>query len=127
MSNIKHYERTKYIDTYIHHNHSVGVLVEYVCETTIPSAEKKFQEHVQQTAMQIASANPTNVNELLAQNSIINPDKKVAELLQELAEYFKENIEILRFLRWDTEVQPPDFGNDDPPPETSSAALRVVK
>ena len=116
----------RYIDTYVHHDHSVGVIVEYICDTVIPSKDKVFQEHVHKTAMHIASANPADVKVLLEQCSINNPEKKVAELLSELVDTFKENIELVRFVRWDTENGSSDFGNDDPPPEASSAALRAV-
>jgi len=127
MSDLKHYQRVKYIDTYIHHNHSVGVLVEYICDTTIPSTDIVFQQHVQQTAMQIASGNPADVNALLDQYSIKNPDQRIKEILSELVESLGENIEIVRFVRWDTEVTHSDFEDNDPPPEASSAALRAVK
>ena len=127
MSDLKHYERVKYVDGYVHHDHNVGVLVEFICDTTIPSTVKIFREYAQRTAMQIASQNPTTIDELMEQYSIVNPEKKVSELHSELQGSLAENIELVRFIRWDTKLKPLDFGSDDPPPEASSAALRAVK
>jgi len=127
MSDLKHYQRVKYIDSYVHHGHNVGVLVEFICDTTIPGTNTLFREHVQRTAMQIASQNPTTNDELMEQYSIVYSDKKISELHSELQQGLDENIELVRFIRWDTEIKPSDFGNNDPPPEASSAALRAVK
>lgn len=127
MSDLKDYQRVKYIDTYVHHDHRVGVLIEYISDTSIPGQDKSFQDHVRHTAMLVASVNPSSVNELLEQDSIKDPKKKISDLVSGLTEKYRENIQINRFLRWDTEIKPSDFEDPEPPPEASAAALRAVK
>ncbi len=88
------------ISSYIHHNKKIASLVELNCETDFVAGNIDFQKLAQDLAMQVCSMNPENVNELLKQEYIRDPSKKVSDLINEAALKFGENIKISRFLRW---------------------------
>lgn len=88
------------IFSYIHHNKKIASLVEIVCQTDFVAKNEEFQKLGQEIAMQIASTPAETVDQLLAQEYIRDPGKKIADLLNEAALKFGENIKINRFLRW---------------------------
>lgn len=88
------------IETYIHSNKQIGVLLELRSETDFVAKNQDFQILSHDIAMHIAAANPSNVEELLVQSYIKNPDITVADYLKEAIQKFGENIEIARFSRF---------------------------
>ena len=88
------------IFSYVHHNKKVASLVELACETDFVSGNKDFQALGQEIAMQIASINAEKVEEVLDQEYIRDPSKKINDLLKEAILKFGENIKIIRFVRW---------------------------
>jgi elongation factor Ts len=88
------------IFSYVHHNKKVASLVELVCQTDFVAKNQDFQKLGQEIAMQIASTPTENVDQLLSQEYIRDPAKKISDLLNEAALKFGENIKITRFLRW---------------------------
>jgi len=88
------------IFSYVHHNKKVASLVEIVCQTDFVAKNEDFQKLGQEIAMQIASTPAENIEQLLLQEYIRDPEKKIADLLNEAALKFGENIKITRFLRW---------------------------
>lgn len=89
------------IFAYVHHNRKVASLVELLCETDFVSNNLTFQELGQNIAMQIASQNPQTNEELLQQEFIKDPSKKISDLINEAVLKFGEKIVINRFIRWE--------------------------
>lgn len=88
------------IFSYVHHNKKVASLVEIACETDFVSSNKDFQNLGQEIAMQVASLRPENVDELLNQNYIRDPSKKISDLIKDAILKFGENIKINRIIFW---------------------------
>lgn len=89
------------IDSYIHSNKQVGVLIEARCETDFVAKNESFQSFVHDLAMHIAASEPKNADDLLKQTYIKDLDKTIGDLVKENIQKFGENIEIIRFIRYD--------------------------
>ncbi|MGB9707464.1 MAG: elongation factor Ts [Microgenomates group bacterium] len=89
------------IFSYVHHNKKIASLVEILCETDFVSSNAAFKQLGQDIAMQIASQNPQNNDQLLQQEFIKDPSKKINDLLNEAVLKFGEKIVINRFIRWE--------------------------
>lgn len=90
------------IDAYIHSNKQVGVLIEVGCETDFVAKNENFQSFSHNVAMHIAASSPRDVEDLLKQNYIKDMDKTIENYLKEIIQKFGENIEITRFIRYDS-------------------------
>lgn len=88
------------IFSYVHHNRKIAALIELQTETDFVSGNKEFQQLGQEIAMQIASVPADNVETLLTQQYIREPDKTIGDLLKDAVLKFGENIKIARFNRW---------------------------
>jgi elongation factor Ts len=88
------------IFSYIHHNKKIASLIELACETDFVSENKEFQNLGQELAMQIASLRAETPEELLNQEYIRDPSKKISDLIKEAVLKFGENIKIIKFIRW---------------------------
>ncbi|PIV09189.1 elongation factor Ts [Candidatus Roizmanbacteria bacterium CG02_land_8_20_14_3_00_36_15] len=88
------------IFSYVHHNKKIASLVELDCETDFVSANKDFLTLGQELAMQVASLSAKTTKELLKQEYIRDPSKKVRDLIKEAILKFGENIKINRIIRW---------------------------
>jgi len=93
------------IASYVHHNKKVAGLVELLCETDFVSGNHDFQKLGQEIAMQIASLKAKSVKELLEQEYIRDPSKKINDLIKDAVLKFGENIKITRLLRWEIGVK----------------------
>ncbi|MDP4010930.1 MAG: elongation factor Ts [Candidatus Roizmanbacteria bacterium] len=87
--------------TYVHHNKKIAALVELQSETDFVSENKDFQKLGSEIAMQVASVPSSDVEELLKQEYIREPEKTVDGLVKEAILKFGENIKIARILRWE--------------------------
>ncbi len=88
------------IFSYVHHNRKVAALVDMSSETDFVSGNSEFQKLGQEIAMQVASLKPETVDELLNQNYIRDPSKKISDLIKDAILKFGENIKINRILYW---------------------------
>jgi len=88
------------IFSYVHHNKKVASLVELVSETDFVSQNVEFQTLGQELAMQVASLSAKKVEELLKQEYIRDPSKKISDLIKEAVLKFGENIKINKIIRW---------------------------
>lgn len=88
------------IFSYVHHNRKVASMVELLCETDFVSTNKEFQNLGQEIAMQVASLRPETVEELLNQDYIRDPSKKISDLIKEAILKFGENIKINKIICW---------------------------
>lgn len=88
------------IFSYVHHNKKIASLIELACETDFVSNNKEFQILGQELAMQVASVRAETNEELLNQEYIRDPAKKINDLFKEAILKFGENIKIVKFIRW---------------------------
>ena len=85
------------IDSYIHANKKLGSMVEIMCETDFVARNSDFQNLAHDIAMHIAASRPGNVEELLAQPFIKDPNITVKEIVNQCIAKVGENIQISRF------------------------------
>lgn len=86
--------------SYVHHNKKIASLVEVLCETDFVSGNAEFQKLGQELSMQVASIPAKDVDELLQQEYIRDPSKKIEDLIKDAVLKFGENIRINRFVCW---------------------------
>jgi elongation factor Ts len=84
---------------YLHHNKKVTGVLELFSETDFVSRNDLFTATANDIAMQVASMNPKDEKELLSQEFIKDPSKKISDLVRELIAKTGENIRIGRFYR----------------------------
>ena len=90
------------VETYISEDGKVGVVVEVNAETDFVAKNEEFRNFVTDVAKQIAKENPADVEVLLNQKSITEPDKTVGEVLTNKIATIGENMSIRRFERFET-------------------------
>ena len=90
------------VETYISEDGKVGVVVEVNAETDFVAKNEEFRNFVTDVAKQIAKENPADVEALLNQKSITEPDKTVSEVLTNKIATIGENMSIRRFERFET-------------------------
>lgn len=90
--------RAGLIGTY-NHDGRIGVLVEVNCETDFVARNDIFKELVKDLTMHIAASEPSDVDELLGQPFVKDPDQTVADLVKDRAARLGENIVVRRFAR----------------------------
>ena len=89
---------------YITDDKKVGVVIEVNAETDFVAKNEEFKAFVADVAKQVATKNPANVEELLAQESIAEAGKTVQEVLTNKIATIGENMSIRRFERFETEA-----------------------
>jgi elongation factor Ts len=104
------------VESYIHHNNRIGVLVELNCETDFVANTPEFRQLARDVAQQVAFTNPQFVEAaegadedpdnipLLKQEFIRNPGQTIADLVRETAAKTGENVVIRRFTRYELGV-----------------------
>lgn len=90
------------VETYVSEDQKVGAIVEVNSETDFVSKNEEFQAFVKDVVKQVALNNPKDVEELLAQKSIVETDKTVQEVLTSKIAKIGENLSIRRFERFET-------------------------
>lgn len=89
------------IDTYIHGGGRIGAMVEVNCETDFVARNEDFKAFVHDIALQVASMNPENVEELLKQEFFKDPSKLIEDYLNETIARIGENMRINRISRFE--------------------------
>jgi len=90
------------IESYIHSNSKVGVLIDLRCETDFVARSEEFKKLAHEICLQIASMKPEDTASLLSQPWIKNEEKKIKDLIAEYVAKLGENIVIERFVRYET-------------------------
>ena len=90
------------VETYISEDGKVGSVVEVNSETDFVAKNEEFRNFVAEVAKQVAQNNPADVEALLEQKSIAEPDKTVKEVLTNKIATIGENMSIRRFERFET-------------------------
>lgn len=86
------------VDVYSHGG-KVGVLVEVLCETDFVARTEDFKNLSHELALQIASMNPSSVEELLSQEYIRDNSLNIDQLIKSVVGKVGENIQVGRFER----------------------------
>ena len=89
------------IDSYIHANGTVGVLVELRCETDFVARTDDFKKLAHELCLQVAAMDPKDVKALLAGEYIRDPKITIEALVKQTIARVGENIIIGRFSRLD--------------------------
>ncbi len=87
---------------YISENQKAGALVEVNSETDFVAKNDEFRKFVETLAKQVVMNNPKDVEALMEQESIEEAGKKVSEVLIEKVAKIGENMNIRRFVRFET-------------------------
>lgn len=87
------------IESYVHGNGRVGVLVEILCETDFVARTSEFKHLAHEVAMQVAAMDPKDVETLLKQEYIRDSSKTIGEFVKETVAKLGENIIIKQFSR----------------------------
>lgn len=87
--------------TYVHHNRKVAATIELLCETDFVGSNPEFFNLGQEIAMQLASMRANNADELLKQEYVRDPARKVGDLLKDAILKFGENIKIGKINRFE--------------------------
>lgn len=93
------------VDSYIHLNGKVGVLLEILCETDFVAKTDDFKKLSHEICLQIASMKPENAKELLKQEYIRDPKVTIENLVKQVIGKLGENISISRFERFQLGVK----------------------
>jgi elongation factor Ts len=89
------------IESYIHQNGKVGVLLEILCETDFVARTEDFKRLAHEIAMQIAAMNPKDVEALLKQEYIRDGSVTIENLIKQTIGKLGENIVIKQFTRFE--------------------------
>lgn len=89
------------IESYIHQNGRVGVLIEILCETDFVARTDEFKNLAHELSMQVAAMAPKDVSTLLKQEYIRDSSRTVQDLIKETIAKLGENIVIKKFQRFE--------------------------
>ncbi len=89
------------IETYVHGGGRIGAMVEVNCETDFVARNDDFKKFVKEIALQVASMNPENVDELLKQDYFRDPALTIEQLLNDTIVKIGENMKINRIVRFE--------------------------
>lgn len=87
------------VESYIHQNGKVGVLLTILCETDFVARTDDFKHLAHEVAMQIAAMNPKDVATLLKQEYIRDNSLTIENLIKQAIAKLGENIVIKEFKR----------------------------
>lgn len=87
------------VESYVHANGKVGVLVELRCETDFVARNEEFRKLAHEIALQIAAMEPKNVEELLKSPYIRDAKMTIADLVKLTIAKIGENITVAKFTR----------------------------
>ncbi|MDO8569746.1 MAG: elongation factor Ts [bacterium] len=85
---------------YIHAGETVGVMLEFLCETDFVAKNPEFKSVAKDVAMHIAAMNPSDTTILLEQPFIKDAGQKISDLINNTVQKFGERTEIGRFARF---------------------------
>ena len=91
------------VEAYVSEDGKTGAIVEVNSETDFVAKNEEFKTFVMNVAKQIVEKNPKDVEELLAQDSIEVPGKTVNEVLVEKIATIGENMNVRRYVRFESE------------------------
>ena len=91
------------VEAYVSDDKKVGAIVEVNAETDFVAKNDEFKKFVVDIAKQVVEKNPKDIEDLLAQNSISEPNKTVQDVLVDKIATIGENMNIRRFTRFESD------------------------
>lgn len=88
------------IEAYVHGT-KIGVLLELSSESDFVAKNAEFKELAHNLAMQIASMNPQDIDELLSESYIRDEKNTIKNLIDQAIQKIGENIQVKRFVRYE--------------------------
>lgn len=85
--------------SYVHHTGKVASLVELLCETDFVARNELFETLGRDLCLQVASIEAKDAEELLTQEFIKDPSKKIQDLVKEVIAKTGENVRVGRVIR----------------------------
>ena len=90
-----------YIASYVHANNKVAALVEILCETDFVAKNAEFQAMAKDVAMHVVAMNPENVEALMVDDFVKDPNITVETLVKGVSGKIGEKFVVNRFLRYE--------------------------
>ena len=94
--------KSGFVFFYIHHTGKVGSMLSLACETDFVAKNEEFQKLGKELVLHICASRPESTEELLAQDYIRDPSKKIQELIKSVIGKLGENIQVVDFTLMDT-------------------------
>ncbi len=88
------------IESYIHPNRKIGVMLELRCETDFVAKNADFQKLAHELCLQITAIDPQDLS-LFEQSWIRDETKTIKDLLDEYITKLGENIVLEKFIRYE--------------------------
>lgn len=89
------------IESYIHSNGRIGVLIDLRCETDFVARSEEFRKLAHELCLQIAATSSQEKNSFLSEPWIRDESKTVKDLISEYIAKLGENIVVKRFVRYE--------------------------
>ncbi len=90
-----------FIGHYVHTNGMVGSMVEVLCETDFVAQNKEFKKLAKELAMHITLHAPKDVEELMSQDYIKDPENTVETVVKALSGKIGEKMVVRNFVRYE--------------------------
>jgi len=87
------------VEVYSHHSGKVASIVELLCETDFVARNELFKNLAHDLALQVASLEAKDAEELLKQDFIKDPSKKISDIVKEIIVKTGENVRVGRIFR----------------------------
>lgn len=113
--------RERVIHGYVHQGR-IGVLVELGAESDFATGSVEFEAFAHGVALHVAAMDPPSIPDLLEQPFVKDESLTVGQLLRNVAAGLREQVAILRFVRWDLDSRP---APDEEPPKSPAVARRA--
>lgn len=88
------------VQSYIHNSGDVGSMVVLSSETDFVAKNEEFVKLAYDIAMHIAASKPEDINMLLEQEYIKQPERTIKDLIESATQKFGEKIEVTDFARF---------------------------
>lgn len=88
------------VQSYIHPNNTIGVLINLACETDYVARNEDFIGLANNIAMHIAAMMPESTEELMGQGFVKDPGTPISKLIEEAILKIGERIEVTEFTRY---------------------------
>ena len=89
------------VEVYMHPTGKTAAMIDLRCETDFVARSEDFKKLAHELVLQLASMDPSTLEELLSQPYIRDPGKTIQDLISESIARIGENIMIKRFSRFE--------------------------
>lgn len=87
------------LETYLHHSGKIAVIVELLCETDFVAKNDLFKALAHDLALQMASSDAKKAEDLMKEDFIKDPSKKIEDLVKDVIAKTGENIKVGRIYK----------------------------